>query len=126
MVIRINFFTVNEYSRKFSPFIQKIRENSVKSTFVAIKLYLIRPPTLLMEYFSDDCSISETLFYEDLNCKPNIKETEKCPTTYECDSFEMKNDSCLLAGKSYQLGMLADEVTQGASCQVGCMCRKSE
>ncbi|KAG5865686.1 hypothetical protein JTB14_019902, partial [Gonioctena quinquepunctata] len=73
---------------------------------------------------NEDCDKLGIILYEDLGCKPVIKDGHECPIKYDCD-LEAKNDTCMFRGRSLIVGEGLDNSLTYDTCNVGCSCRDS-
>ncbi|XP_023029159.2 uncharacterized protein [Leptinotarsa decemlineata] len=94
----------------------------LRTTFLLVSLTLA---VIQAGEGDEDCDKLGTILYEDISCKPVMKEGRKCPVKYDCH-FDAKDNSCMFKGRSLSVGEHLDNDVTYDTCNVGCFCRIPE
>ncbi|XP_014218743.1 chordin-like protein 2 [Copidosoma floridanum] len=62
-------------------------------------------------------------YYEELGCKPNIKDGECCASSYDCTHLKNRSaHKCYVNGQEYNIGESLRNEDRSGPCDVACFC----
>lgn len=60
--------------------------------------------------------------YQELGCKAEYENAQKCPSHFTCGEFKDDAESCNFQGRTYKKGETLDNDVTLKSCSVACFC----